>query len=275
MVTGAALAAASTDTFADIGTITMRPSPGVIHGFIVNGTANANTAAEAYQQQFRFNLGELGLKEMLLTGPCNVGEGVATQSVGFGGPARFVAASIPYMGNEDIDCTFAHHGPAPTAGSNVQAAILYSEAPHPPQEWIARLPNMFGSVGSDSEANAAVTADNTAITDLQIPSFARHICGFGCGASQDAAGRTAEDAVIALDFSSTFPDFTPQIYPFLWKYPNLAGTLVGQGIDIPTVTFPAWIPTTGVSGQITPTVDLVTAVTDAHSISADVFYTNK
>lgn len=239
----------------------------------MNGTADANTAAEAYQTQFKFDLGEVKLKELRMSGPCNVGEGVATQSGGFAGGARLLGAKIPFEGNERIDVTMGHHGPAPTAGSNVKAAVLYSQPPHPPREWFERFPYLYGLVGGDTEANAAVTADGTAITDLEIPAFSRHIIGFSCSAAQDAAPRTAEDMVLGLDFSSTFPNFEPQEYPFLWKYPNLAGTLVGKGISLPEITFPAWIPTFGVSGQVTPTVDLLTAMTDAHSITADVFYT--
>jgi hypothetical protein len=213
------------------------------------------------------------LKEVLCTGMGGVGESIATQSVGFGLPAHFHPLNIPFKGNENIDITAGHHAPAPTAGLNAQAAVLYSQPPHPPAEWFDAFPYLMGNSGSDSEANGTVTADATAITDLQVPSLAQHITGFACTAAQDAAGRTAEDLVLGINFTSTFPDFTPQQYPFLSKFPNLAGTLVGGGIQLPLVTWPAWIPTHGVSGQVTPTVELVTAMTDAHSVTADVFYT--
>lgn len=275
MVEAAALGAGAADTFTAVGTVTLRPGPGVILGFITNGTANANTAAEAYIPQYNFDLGELGLKQMLVTGMGGVGESIATQSVGFMLPAQFHSANIPFRGNEQIDITAGHHGPAPTAGLNAQAAVLYSQPPHPPREWFDAFPYIMGGSGSDSEANAAVTTDRAAITDLQVPSLARHITGFGCTMAQDAAGRTAEDAVLTLDFTSTFPDFTPQQYPFMSKFPNLAGTLVGTGIASPLVRWPAWIPTNGVSGQVSPTTDMVTAVTDAHAITADVYYTTK
>ena len=241
----------------------------------MSATANINTTAEAYQTQFNFNLGEVKKKNLRLSGPCNVGEGIGTQSTGFAGAARLIGASIPFEGNERIDVTFGHHGPAPTAGSNVQAAVLYSQPPHPPMEWFYRFPELYGLVGGDTEANAAVTAVSTDITDLEIPSFSRHIIGFSASAAQDAAIRTGEDLVLGIDFTSTFPDFEPQEYPFLWKYPNLAGTAVGKGISLPEVTMPAWIPTFAVSGQVTPSVELVTTVTDAHSVTADVFYTDK
>jgi len=246
----------------------------MILGFIMQGAANANTAAEAYQLQFNFDLGQVGLTNALMSGPINVGEHVATQSSGTGGPARIVGARIPFRGNEQIPITVAHHGPAPTAGANAQAAILYAQPPYPPAEWFQRFPALYPISGSDSEANAAVTTAATAITALDIPAHARHICGFAAGMCQDAAGRTAEDAVLTIDFESTIPDFTPQEYPFLWKYPNLAGTLVGTGIDLPTVTMPAWIDTKGVNQTITPTTRLATAVTDAHSVAVDAYYTN-
>ena len=267
------LGAGTADGDAAVGTITLRPNPGVIIGFIVNGTANINTTAEAYQTQFKFDLGEVGLKELRMSGPCNVGEGIGTQSGGFAGAARILGAKIPFNGNERIDVTFGHHGPAPTAGSNVMGAVLYSQPPHPPPEWFQRFPMLYPLSGGDTEANAAVTAVSTDITDLEIPSFSKFITGFSCGAAQDAVPRTGEDLVLGIDFTSTFPDFEPQEYPFLWKYPNLLGTIVGKGISLPTVTMPAWIPTFGVSGQVTPSVELVTLVTDAHSVTADVFYT--
>lgn len=267
------LAAGATDTFASVGTITLRPEPGRIIGFWASNVANANTATEAYQGQFNFDLGQVGRTNALFTGPCSVGEGVGTQSGGFGGSAMLVPANIPFKGNEDIPITFAHHGPAPTAGSNCAAGVLYYTGSQPPAEWWRAFPELMGISGSDSEANAAVTAASTAITNLEVPAAARHICGFGSTAAQDAAGRTAEDLLVTITFTSTIPDFTPQEYPFNWKYPNLAGTLVGKGIDLPYINWPAYIPTHGVNQTVTPTVTLATAVTDAHSITADVFYT--
>jgi hypothetical protein len=251
----------------------LRPEAGTIIGFWDNGTANANTAAEAYQYQVNFDLGEVGLTNALLTGACSVGEAVATQSSGHAGAAQLTPCNIPFRGNENIVITAAHHGPAPTAGLNVQAGVLYYTGSAPPQEWWRAFPELMACQGSDSEANAAVTAASTAITDLNIPAHAQHITGFRSTCAQDAAGRTAEDILTSIVFTSSIPDFTPQEFPFNWKYPNLAGTLVGQGIAFPVVSWPAWIPTHGVNQTVTPTVTLATAVTDAHSITADVFYT--
>lgn len=277
LVTAAALGAGTTDTFSAVGTIELRPEKGTIIGAWVNATADANTAAEAYQTQFNFDFGEVGLKELLLTGPCSVGEGIATQSVGFAGPALLHPLDIPFDGNESVPITAAHHGPAPTAGMDGMGGLLYVVGKDvPPIQWWRAFPDLMGDSGGDSEANAAVTADNATITDLRVPSFAKHICGFGGTAAQDAAGRTAEDLVLGIDFSkSSFPDVSPQMYPIAWKYPNLAGTLVGTGIRFPVVHWPAWIPTRDVSGTISPRTILVTGVTDAHSVTADIFYTKR
>ena len=134
----------------------------------------------------------------------------------------------------------------------------------------------MGCVGGDSEAEDALTADATEFpNDIEIPSMARHITGFGCTVAQDAAARTGEDLVLGANFTSTFKDFTPQQYPFLSKVPNLLGTIVGTGIDFPRVVWPAWIPTNGVSGQMTITAELVTAMTDAHCMAVDVYYSDK
>jgi hypothetical protein len=274
LVEAAAISAGAQDTFTAVGTVTLRPGPGVVLGVFTNGAPNATTAAEAIIPQFNFNFGELGVKEILCTGMGGTGEAIATQSGGHGKPAEFFPVNLPFRGNEDIDITAGWHASGtPTAGLNAQAAVFYSQPPHPPKEWFDAFPMLMGMSGSDSEANAAVTADRTAITDLQVPSLAGHITGFGCTAAQDAAPRTAEDLVLGLDFTSTFPDFTPQQYPFLSKIPNLAGTLVGKGIHFPLVRWPAWIPTHHVSGQVTPTTEAVTGTTDAHAIAADVYYT--
>ena len=275
LVEAAALGAGAADSWTAVGTVTLRPGPGVILGVITNGTANANTAAEAYIPQYSVDFSQCGVGTYTITGMGGVGEGIATQSGGFGLPAQFHPCNIPFKGNEQIDITAGHHAPAPTAGLNAQAAIFYSQPPHPPREWFDAFPGLMGAIGADTEANGAVTTDATAITDLEIPALARHVTGFGCTIAQDAAPRTAEDNVMGIEFTSTFPDFTPQQYPFVSKYPNLAGTLVGKGIQLPRVVWPAWIPTQGVSGQITPTTQAVTAVTDAHSVAVDVYYTNK
>ena len=275
MVEAAGLSAGAQDVFAAVGEVTLRPKQGRIIAFITNGAPNANTAAEAIIPQFRFDLGEVGLKEVLVTGMGGVGESVATQSSGHGLPAHITPVDIKFEGNERIPITATWHASGtPTAGLNAQAAVLYSQPPHPPPAWFNMFPYLHPIQGADSEANAAVTAEAD-ITDLQIPSFAQHICGFGMTMAQDAAGRTAEDVVTALTFTATFPNFTPQEYPFMSKFPNLAGTLVGKGISFPYVKMPCWIPTNRVSGQITPRVDFVTVPTDAHAISADVFYTIK
>lgn len=240
----------------------------------MNHAPDANTAAEAYQGQFKFDFGELGLKDGLYTGPCSVGESIATQSVGFAGAADLVPLNVPYKGDEDILIEFAHHGPAPTAGTNAIAGLLYVEGnmSELPIDFWRAFPGLMPNAGGDSEANAAVTAAATAITNLSVPSLAHHIIGFGSTVAQDAAGRTAEDLVSSITFTSTASDFTPQKYPFCWKFPNLAGTLVGQGIDFPMVRWPAWIPTNEVTITVTPTSILATLVTDAHSITADVYY---
>jgi len=211
LVQAAALAAGAADTFAAVGTVTLRPERGVIIGAWCNHAPNANTAAEAYQGQFNFDLGQVGKTNLLITGPCSVGEAVATQSSGHGGAASLTPMNVPFVGNEDIPITFAHHGPAPTAGTNAQAGLLYYTGSPPPQEWWRAFPEIMGSVGADSEANAAVTAASTAITNLEIPAHARHVCGFRCTAAQDAAGRTAEDLVAAIHFTSTIPDFTQEL----------------------------------------------------------------
>lgn len=261
------------DTFTAVGTVKLRSKPGIIIGVITNGTANANTAAEAIIPQFKFDLGNLGRKEILVTGMDGIGESVATQSQGHGLRARLTACNIPFQGNENIDISAGWHASGtPTAGLNAQCAVLYSQPPHPPPEFYRAWPGIHPITGSDSESNAAVTA-NAAIDDLETPSKPRHICGFGCTAAQDAAGRTAEDMVLGINFTSDLDDFTPQEYPFLSKFPNLAGTLVGSGIKLPYVEFPAWIPTNNVAGTITPTTNLVSAMTDAHAVAVDVFYT--
>lgn len=277
LVEAAALGAGANDTFTAVGTVTLRPGPGVILGLITNGAPNANTAAEAIVPQFLFDLGEVGVKEFRVTGMQGVGEAVATQSVGHGLAAQFHPVNLPFKGNEQIPITAGwHDSGTPTAGLNAQAAVFYSQPPHPPREWFDAFPGIMGSSGSDSEAEDALTADATAFPDdLQIPAFAKHITGFACTAAQDAAGRSAEDLVLGANFTSTYPDFTPQQYPFLSKFPNLAGTLVGTGISLPRVAWPAWIPTQGVSGQITTTAELVTAVTDAHCMAVDVYYTTR
>ena len=277
LVTANALGAAAQDTFTAVGTITMKPFPGRIIGAWLNGAPDANTAAEAIISQFNFDFGEVGLKELLVTGPCIYGESVATQSVGDMGPALLVPLNIPFHGNERIPITAGWHASGtPTAGLNAMAGLLYVVGAEPPMEWRNRYPELIGCSGGDSEASAAVTATATAITDLQIPALSKnmHVCGYACGVAQDAAGRTAEDMVLGIDFgTSTFPDWSPQIYPFAWKFPNLAGTLVGGGIRGQKVTWPAWMPTNGVSGQITPKVLLNTTMTDGHAIAVDVFYT--
>jgi len=274
LVSGSALSAGADDTFASVGTITLKPMPGIIIGAWMNAAENALTAAEAVLTQFNFDLGELGKQNLLLTGPHVGGEAVATQSMGYSGPAVLHPLNIPFKGNERVAITATHHASGTaTGGINCQAGLLYSMPPHPPQAWKIAFPGLMGGTGGDSEAIANITANATAITALEIPAFASHVIGFGCAAAQDAAPRTAEDLVLGIDFSaSDFPDWSPQEFPFLWKMPNLAGTLVGGGMGMPRVVWPAYIPTHGVGGDIRAETIVNTTMTDAHAVSADVYY---
>lgn len=276
LVTGLAIGAATADQFAAVGTIRVRNRPGAIIGFWVNGTANANTANEAYSFQVDFDLGEFGLKHALLGGNCCVGEGIGTQSGGFGGPAVLYPANILFTGNEALDITAAHCLPAPSAGLNVQAGILYWTDGRPPAEFWQYYPDPMPMQGGDLETDGALTANDVAIAALEIPGFPRHISSLG-GAlgGQDAAARTAEDVVLGLNFTSTFEDFTPQQYPIAYKYPNLLGTLVGKGIHINGMPcrWPAYIDTQNKAGTITPHSLMATAPTDAHSVTATCEYT--
>ncbi len=274
LVSGSALSAGASDVWAEVGTVTLRPKRGRLIGAWVNCAPNAATAGEAYLTQFRFGLGELGLKELRVTGPCAYGEQVATNASSPGaGPALLVPLAIPFLGNEDILIEATHHAcGTPTPGMNAQAGLLYVQGEEPPVQWWRAFPGLVGASGSDSEANAAVTADDTSITNIEIPSIAKHIIGYACAAGQDAAPRTAEDLVLGIDFgTSTFPDWTPQEFPFVWKIPNL-GTAPGCGIPIPRVVWPTWVPTPEVSGTITPKTIVNTTMTDSHSVAVDVLY---
>jgi len=275
--TGTAIGAATADTWAAVGNpIRVRNRPGAIDGFWINGTANINTTNEAYSFQVDFDLGEFGLKHAILAGNCCAGEGIGTQSGGFGGPAVFYPANIPFSGNEALDITAAHCVPAPTAGLNVQAGIHYWTDSRPPAEYWQYFPDPMPMQGADLETDGALKADNVALTALNVPGFPRHISSLG-GAlgGQDAAARTGEDVVVGLRFTSTFEDFTPQEFPIAFKYPNLLGTLVGKGIKIDNmpVRWPTYIDTQNKAGTITPHSLMATAATDAHSLTATCEYT--
>lgn len=274
LVSASAVSAGASDTWGTVGTVTLRPKPGQLIGAWVNCAPNAATAAEAYLTQVRFSFGELKLKELLVTGPCVYGENVATNSTSPGaGAADLHPLAIPFQGNEKILIEATHHAcGTPTPGMNIQAGLLYMQGERPPPQWWDAFPGLVGASGSDSEANAAVTADDTALTKIEIPSIAGHIIGYACAVGQDAAPRTAEDLVLGIDFgTSTFPDFSPQQFPFVWKIPNL-GTATGSGVMIPKVTWPTWFPLPGVSGDITPKTIVNTTMTDSHAVSVDVYY---
>ena len=260
------------DTFDSVGTIKLRPDAKEIIAFIVAAASNAMTDAEAIAAQYEVDLSSLSLPTYKFGGPPSYGQGVGTNNQAIKQGARMELTQIPAKGNAEIRVRVSQHLPDPTAPLNVVFGALYHNGEDLPDDlWKKMFPGVRPAMNGDTQANAAVTAVSTAIDDLVVDQWLNMIVALGGDINQDAAPRTAEDAVLWIEFLSNIKDFSPQEYPIAMKQPAL-GTAVGLPTFDPLAPylFPAWIPTENAQVTITPVAKLVTLVTDAHQVTADV-----
>ena len=266
------------DTFADVGTVQLLNDAERVIAIQVAAALDATTAEEAVIAQYEFDFSDMGLGVWRFSGPPSYGESIATNNSGLKAKSMWSPCNIPATGNENIPVKVSTHLPDPTGDLNVLAGVMFESTPKSgdttmPDEWWRKFPEMMAAQGGFAEAKADVTADNEALTAINVRSWANHIVGFGGDFNTDDAPRTTEDVVLGIDYRGSFGDFEPQRYVVGYKQSPL-GTAVGKGVfdSMAPYRFPAWIPTFNKTGTVTPRVILATGVTDNIGVSADVFW---
>jgi len=166
----------------------------------------------------------------------------------------------------------------PTAGSDVVVAGVYSGGKSATdQKMLERMPWMHAMAprGYDCESLGTVTTvAETAIVDLNIPSWASWICGIRCQAANAAVMTAAEGLAGYIRFRSTLPDFEPQEWPYFYAIHASLGAPVGAPVHFPgPVRFYAMsFPLMKRNETISPYAVNVVASTANISVSATVAY---
>lgn len=265
------------DAFEEVGTIELLNDAERVIAIQVAAALNATTAAEAVAAQYKFDFSDMGLGTWTFTGPPSHGQAIATNNQALKAKSLWLPCNIASEGNESIPISVSTHLPDVTGDLNVLAGVLFESTPKEdqtmPDEWWRAFPEMMAAQGGFGEAKADVTTTDEALSTITVRSWARHIVGFGADFNQNAAPRAAEDLVLGMDYRGTFGDFEPQRYVVGYKVAAL-GTPVGQPTYDPAAPyrFPAWIPTFGKTGKITPRTILASSVTDEHQVTGDVYW---
>lgn len=276
-VASVAAAGGTADTFNNVGTTSLRSDANRIFGIIVGASNTTTTAAEQNSGQIMITSSDLGLGAQICGCPPYVGGGIATNDQSTPALSEYIPLNLSCNGKENIVYDYSTHLTDPTAGSDVVVATIYSGRNSPTdQNMLSNLPFMhpFAPRGYDSEANGAVTTvAETAITDLNIPSWASWICGYKLTALNAAVMTAGEGIIGYVRMRSTIPDFEPQEWPYCYQSNASLGTPVGQPYFIPFPFF--WgtsFPATKKNETISPANVLVVASTANLQIAATVAY---
>jgi len=270
-ISGAAKAGTA-DSFDDLGTITLSDKARHVHGLLVSwAEASKRTADEASMAQMRYSSMDNGLGNQIITLLGGTGGAPATNVAPVGRQQMLIPLDVPVAGNSKFQFEVSTHLPDPTETSDFAISILFNDGNL--GDMYKFWPGIIPMKGSDAECNAAVTATTeTAITDLDIPGWAREIVGFQFNVAPDTVQTDGDPVVPIFILRSSFRDFDPQEY----VGPSISsplGTAVGDGLIAWGILIPVSIPILSPANQtITPNVKLTTTSAVSIAIAADVFY---
>jgi len=239
-VSGAALGATA-DTFNNVGTITLRSDADRLYGLLVQASNTTTTAAEQNSGQIQFTASDLGLGAQICAAPPLLGGGIATHDQSTVSATEFIPFNLVCKGKENLIVDYSTQVTDPTAGSDVVVAAVYTgNKTATDTKMLERMPIMHNLAprGYDCEANGAVTTvAETAITDLNVPSWASWLCGIRVTAINAAVMTAAEGLAGYVRMRSTMPDFEPQEWPYYYSIHASLGTPVGVPVSMTTPRF--------------------------------------
>ena len=237
----AAALGATADTFGNVGTITLRSDANRLYGLLVQASNTTTTAAEQNSGQIQVTASDLGLGAQICAAPPLVGGGIATNDQTTVAATEFIPLNLVCKGKENIVVDYTTQVTDPTAGSDVVVCGLYTGSKSATDvKMLDRMPLMHPMAprGYDCEANGAVTTvAETAITDLNIPSWATWLCGVRVTAINAAVMTAGEGLAGYVRMRSTLPDFEPQEWPFYYSMNASLGTPVGQPVSMTNPRF--------------------------------------
>lgn len=201
--------------------------------------------------------------------------GAPGTNIGF---VTHVSEWIPFVheakGSEKVTLKYSTHTPDPTKACVVAASVVFEANGRAPDDAMKMWPHMaeIGG-GGDTEAKSPVlTVAETAITDLEIPSWAKEIIGFKQMIVPDLM--TEKEPVVGfVRYRSSVKDWEPQEWLFAAAFGAALGTPVGRGAEAQIAPkMAAHMPLSGRNETITPNVVLVAAITTGHGVQSTVYY---
>jgi hypothetical protein len=242
-------------------TISLNSKASRLLALITSGCDTALTQIQGHAEQLILNSSSLSISDQrFLVGPY-VESQTGANSNGQGGIVEILPFDTlrPPQGNEAISLAVAPTL-TQTAAASVMTSLMYCDQ-LPPADWRGQFPLMVPVKGGYTGTSATATTTRTALTAINIPTWANEIVGVKLGNHKSGAQTAAEYVQTVFEITSTIPDVTPMKLPSNSEGPGL-GTQVGPGQwndALPAI--PIYIDLPGGTQTITPYVNLVLAVT--------------
>ena len=160
------------------------------------------------------------------------GGGIATQSGGWGVPARWIPVDFPAAQGNVLNYFLSQMGIEPADNLSIQVGTAHVAGQQPPSQWYAAAMARahLALQGSISSNGGSTTTARTSLTAATIPSRYTQLVSIVAHQAQDAVQTTAEPTTAFIEVESTIGNFEPQEWPTSGISPALAGTLVGLGL---------------------------------------------
>lgn len=256
----------STAAWKGLGTLTLNSTTTAILAFWGVAAQAAETTVESVNSKMYFQVGQTtyGPFPMNPTQGC----GPATNEA----PVTFLPSVWPLAvprsatvgglgGVQVLPYAIVDQQGTPTNGNSAVGGCLAWEGPLPSADVLGdirdalrsgtQMPFTNGRVCGTFQAATsatAITTDNGALNDITVLPDADYITGFDIQYSPDAALTAGAEIVGWTDMTSSINGFGKQQYPFTAMSAAL-GTAVGNLVQFPITSLPAWIPTTQNAGD--------------------------
>lgn len=265
--------------FGTAGTVTLNSQARRILAILNSGCDTVYTTAEGSAVILRLNSSSLGISDQRYEVGPYITSGPATNSSGQEMVPEIIPVDIPCSGNEVISLDTALTVTNTTGKSNM-VSLLYTDglpglngaAPvlgsyAPPTDWLSRFPNVVPNRGGYVSTASQLTTNRTALTAINIPSWATEIIAVKATDLKTGAITAGQSAQFVAELVSTIPNVSPLKIPSNSLGPTL-GTPVGTGMFLQLAPWiPVHIKCTGKNETITPYVNLVAAVSTGNNVS--------
>ena len=195
------------------------------------------------------------------------GAGIATNSGGWGVPARWIAVDFPAAQGNILNYFLSQMGIEPADNYSIEVGTAHVAGQQPPAAWYAA--SMASAVlphqGSVSSNGSSTTTARTSLVAATIPSRYSQLVSVTPIQMADAAQTGAEPSVAFIEIESTIGNFEPQEWPTSGISAGL-GTIVGLGVFVEQPPLPFYFVKGQTSTQtVEPFVTGLATVTGANA----------